>query len=395
MSTLPFHPPPRHASEASLTYTEYRYYDIGYAMVSLIFVGQAVGFILGAGLIDSIRERIGRGRTLALAQLFMVGGYVIIACTAPFPAIIVAFFLIGLGMTINLALGNIFCGSLTNSTTALGAMHGSYGLGGICGPLIANAFVSVLKMVWSRYYLLTLGLSVLNGVVALWSYWHFEKEHANINGNNNNTTPVPPGSRASATSRLRTVLSALTSRVVLLGAVFIFAYQGAEVSISGWVISFLEEARGGDSRRVGYVTAGFWAGITLGRFVLSVPAQRIGEKRFVYGVVLGAAVFELLVWLVPNVVGDAVAVAVVGLLLGPVYPCAAAIFMRTMSRDEKLSGMGVISAFGASGGAIAPFTTGLLSQASGTFVLHPIAIGLFGAMLVCWYGLPSGSKRKD
>lgn len=374
--------------------TQSRYYSIGYALVSLIFVGQAIGFILGAGLIDPLRERLGRGRTLALAQVFMTGAYTIIACTTPFPAVVAAYFLIGLGMSLNLALGNIFCGSLTSSTAALGMMHGSYGIGGIAGPLIANAFVSVLDMVWSRYYLLTLGLSVLNGFLALWSYWHFESEHAHINDGGGGAvelqrTPTSPA------SKFRTMLNALTSRVVVLGALFIFAYQGAEVSISGWVISFLEEARGGDPGRVGYVTSGFWAGITLGRFVLSVPAHRVGEKIFVYGVVVGAAVFELLVWLVPNVIGDAVAVAVVGLLLGPVYPCAAAIFMRTMSRHEKLSGMGVISAVGSAGGAVAPFTTGLLAQAAGTFVLNPIAIALFAGMLVCWYGLPSQRKRKD
>ena len=33
-----------------------------------------------------------------------------------------------------------------------------------------------------------------------------------------------------------------------------------------------------------------------------------------------------------------------------------------------------------SGGAAAPFTTGILAQAVGTFVLHPIAIGLFSVM---------------
>lgn len=380
-------------------------------MVSLIFVGQAIGFITGAGFIDPLRERLGRGRTLALAQLFMVGGYVTIACTAPFPAIVFAFFLIGLGMTINLALGNIFCGSLQNGTTALGAMHGSYGIGGIIGPLIANAFVSALHMVWSRYYLLTLGLSVLNGFFALWSYWHFEREHADtttgLSAPLRSTGGPPPissssspsaaaaAAAAAASSKLRTMANAFTSRVVLLGALFIFAYQGAEVSISGWVISFLEETRNGDPSRVGYVTSGFWAGITLGRFILSLPAHRIGEKVFVYGLVVGAAVFELLVWLVPNIVGDAFAVAIVGLLLGPVYPCAAAIFMRTMSRSEKLSGLGVISAFGSSGGAAAPFTTGLLAQAVGTFVLHPIAIGLLAVMLICWYGLPSERKRRD
>lgn len=322
----------------------------------------------------------------------MTGGYIIIACTAPFPAIIVAYFLLGLGMSLNLALGNIFCGSLTISTAALGAMHGSYGIGGIVGPLIANAFVSVLNMVWSRFYLLTLGLSVVNGFLALWSYWHFEKEHAIINGSAAAALQRTP---TSPVSKFRTMLNALTSRVVVLGALFIFAYQGAEVSISGWVISFLEETRGGDPGRVGYVTSGFWAGITIGRFVLSIPAHKIGEKIFVYGVVIGAAVFELLVWLVPNIIGDAVAVSIVGLLLGPVYPCAAAIFMRTMSRHEKLSGMGVISAVGSAGGAVAPFATGLLAQAAGTFVLNPIAIGLFAGMLMCWYGLPSKRKRTD
>lgn len=46
---------------------------------------------------------------------------------------------------------------------------------------------------------------------------------------------------------------------------------------------------------------------------MSPIAHKIGEKRAVYGMVVGAAVFELLVWLVPNVIGDAVAVSIVGL----------------------------------------------------------------------------------
>jgi fucose permease len=112
-------------------------------------------------------------------------------------------------------------------------------------------------------------------------------------------------------------------------------------------------------------------------------------------VVVGAVVFELIVWLVPNVIGNAVAVALVGLLLGPVYPCAAAVFMRNMSRTEKLTGMGIIYAFGSSGGAVAPFTTGIIAQAVGTFVLHPISIALFGVMLACWHGLPIRRTRVE
>jgi fucose permease len=103
----------------------------------------------------------------------------------------------------------------------------------------------------------------------------------------------------------------------------------------------------------------------------------------------------VLVWWVPHIVGDAISLAIVGLLLGPVYPCAAAVFMRGMSRTEKVSGIGVISAFGSSGGALAPFTTGILAQVVGTWVLHPIAIGLFAIMLICWYSLPNTSKKSE
>ena len=89
------------------------------------------------------------------------------------------------------------------------------------------------------------------------------------------------------------------------------------------------------------------------------------------------------------------AVSFVGLLLGPIFPCAAGMFMRGMTRREALSGMGTISACGSLGGAVAPFLTGLLAQAVGTFVLHPIVIALLAVMLLCWYGIPNPDKRRE
>lgn len=370
-----------------------RYYNIGYGIVSLIFVGNAFGFIFAALFLDALKARLGSGKVLALSQIIIASGYVVLSAAAPFPAIVVAFFLLGFGMSISIANSNTFAGGLTNSTTMLGFVHGSYGIGGTIGPLIATALVTQARVVWSRYYLITLGLTAVNFFLAGWAFWSHERD------------PVPPpqllnttennSGRPSATSQLFNMLSAFTSRLVFLGSLFIFAYQGAEVSISGWVISFLITFRGGDPSSVGYVTAGFWAGITIGRLALTTPAHRIGEKRFVYGITVGSAIFELLVWWVPNVVGDAVAVAIVGLLLGPVYPCATSVFLRSMSRSEKMSGLGVIAAFGSSGGAAAPFTTGILAQAVGTWVLHPIAIALFGVMILCWFMLPTPEKRDE
>ncbi|KAI0905387.1 major facilitator superfamily transporter [Ustulina deusta] len=375
------------APGALIPYIE-KHYNIGYAIVSLIFIGNALGYIAAAPFVDHIRMRLGRAKTCSLADICIALGFIPLVVAAPFPAIVVGYFFIGFGSAVTLAINNVFTANMKNGTVLLGVLHGSYGIGGTVGPLIATSIVSNLGAdAWHRYYLLTIAIVTANALFYLWSFWDYENETAT------NETPqlTTPGGQPEFSAMLR----AFKSRVVLLGATFIFAYQGAEVSISGWVISFLIATRKGDPLAVGNVTSGFWGGITLGRFVLSPIGARIGEKRFVYFLTVGAAVFQLLVWFVPNIIGEAVSLAIVGLLLGPVYPCAATVFTRNLSRREQVSGLGVISAFGSSGGAIAPFTTGLLAQAAGTFVLHPIAIGLFGAMIVCWFTLPVTSKRTE
>ena len=349
-------------------------------------MGQAVGYVFAAIFLDILRVKFGRASVLAIGNISLLLGYIPAAVGAPYALVAVALFLVGFGAAVNMALGNIFCGGLQNGTLILGLLHGCYGIGGTISPLIATAFVVAAKTAWHWFYLLPLGFSTLTLLSSVWVFRGYEQ----------GSDPVTrEGETTKAESTFLAILSTLRMRVVLLGAVFIFAYQGAEVSISGWVISFLIDARGGDPAKVGYVSAGFWAGITIGRFALSGPAQRWGERYFVYGFAIVALAFELLVWLVPNVVGNAIAVAIVGLAMGHIYPCAAAVFMRNMTRQDSLRGMVAISASGSLGGAMAPFLTGLLAQEAGTFVLHPIVISLLGVMLACWYGIPGKARRDE
>ena len=161
------------------------------------------------------------------------------------------------------------------------------------------------------------------------------------------------------------------------------------------IISFLISYRRGDPKHVGYVTAGFWGGITAGRFFLTPLCHRVGEKRSVYVLGFGAAAFQLLVWLIPNVIGPSVAVVFVGLLLGPVYPCGQTVFSRLLPQNIQTTSVGLISSAGSSGGAVAPFLTGLLAGVSGTWVLHPVCVGLFAVMLSCWFFLPRLEKRDE
>lgn len=374
------------------------HYNIGYAVVSLIFVANAAGFILAAPTSNAIASALGRAKTLMLSEAIMLAGYVIIVCTPPYPAVVIAYLLLGFGMALNLALNNVFCANLANSTVILGAAHGAYGVGGTIAPILATAMVSN-GILWSRFFLITLGLRIACFFSAAWAFWDYEKE--GINGFTNSLQEThsqqltSTATAASEPSKLKLILRALKNRTTLIGALFIFSYQGAEVSESGWFISYLIDYRDGDPARVGYVTAGFWAGITLGRFTLTHFASRVGEKRFVAALTIGAAVFQLLAWFIPNVIGGAVAVSVLGFLLGPAYPCAMTVFARLLPGNLQMSAVAFITTAGSSGGAVVPFTTGILAQAVGAFVLHPICVGFFVLMMVCWVTLPKVRKRTD
>ncbi|KAF2829525.1 MFS general substrate transporter [Ophiobolus disseminans] len=363
------------------------HYHISYTTMSLVFVGNALGFISAAFITSPLLAALKRCKTLILGDAIQLAAYIVLVCTPPYPLVVVSFFLLGFGAAINLALNNVYCANTHPPSVVLGAAHGSYGVGGIVAPIIGTALVSN-GVLWSRFYFLAVGLRICCIIFAAWAFWAYEEEAEPL-------LLSATASRQPGRSKLHDLKVALGSKVTIFGALFIFAYQGAEVAISGWIISYLISYRDGDPAKVGYVTAGFWGGITLGRFVLTHAAPRIGEKRFVVILTIGSFLLQLLAWFVPNVIGNAVAVALLGLLLGPVYPCAQTIFSRLLPRHIQTTAIGFIGGAGSSGGAVAPFTTGILAQAAGTWVLHPVCLGLYGGMMACWFALPRVGKRTE
>lgn len=137
----------------------------------------------------------------------------------------------------------------------LGAAHGSYGIGGTIAPIIGTAIVS-RGVLWSRFYFLLLGLKLCCVAIAGWAFNNYEEDSSATLL----TALEITASRQNAGdgSKLKELKLALQNKVTIFGALFIFAYQGAEVAVSGWIISYLINYRDGDPGKVGYVTAGFW-----------------------------------------------------------------------------------------------------------------------------------------
>ena len=66
------------------------YYHISYSIMSLVFVGNAVGFISAAFFTNSILGKFGRAKSLIFAELIQLSAYIMLVCTPPYPAVIVS-----------------------------------------------------------------------------------------------------------------------------------------------------------------------------------------------------------------------------------------------------------------------------------------------------------------
>ncbi|KUJ22115.1 putative MFS efflux transporter [Mollisia scopiformis] len=378
------------AATGTLIQSFERHYSINYGTLSIIFLCNAAGFLASAFVASTLTKSLGRAKTLMIAETLLVVGYIIVVVTPPFAAVCVAFFILGAGMSLILAIGQVYCANLANNTVITGLYQGAYGIGGIIAPLIATSIVS-RGYLWSRFYLILLGLAVFNFFFASWAFWKYETKSDPILPRQVNE----PRATMSQRTNWGSIKALLTHRTTILGALFIFAYQGAEVAISGWVISFLIQFRNGDPAKVGYVTSGFWAGIALSRFTLSFLAHRIGERRSVYAAMAAAAAFEFIIWFVYSIPGDSVAVAFSGLVLGVVSPAAIHIFQRLIPNEMHIASLSLIGSIGTSGGAIAPFMVGIIAQKVETYVLHPICIGLFVFMALSWWALPETESKSE
>ena len=84
------------------------------------------------------------------------------------------------------------------------------------------------------------------------------------------------------------------------------------------------------------------------------------------------ASLELIVWFVPSLIGDAVAVSIVGVLLGPIYPIVTNEASRILPRWLLTGAIGWIAGFGQAGSAVLPFMTGALASKVGIKSLQPL-----------------------
>ena len=177
-----------------------------------------------------------------------------------------------------------------------------------------------------------------------------------------------------------------------------------QVSLGGFITSFLLTTRSSPTSAsdppslfsAGLAATGFWAGLTAGRVTLGFVTPRLGERLAVSAYLLIAIAFQLIFWLVPNFVASAVAVALLGYFIGPLFPSGVVVGTKILPERLHVVGISMAAAVGGGGAAVLPFAVGAIAQARGVASLQPIALAILAALLGVWCCFPRvpGVERK-
>ncbi|KAI4260149.1 MAG: hypothetical protein LQ352_000414 [Teloschistes flavicans] len=355
-------------------------YDLSYTVTSLVFLSPFAGYTLAAIFSDRLHLLFGRRGIALLAPICKVIAYVVIATHPSYPAVVTILALAGFGNGITDAAWNAWIGQLAHANQLLGLMHGLYGLGATISPLIATTMITKGHLGWWTFFYLMTGLAaveIATGAVAFWSETGTKYTEAN---------------RADGKDR-GMIRESLKQRVTWICAMFLLCYVGLEVSLGGWIVNFMIRVRKGEPFQSGMTATGFWLGITAGRVVLGFITPKVGERLAVSIYLLVALGFELIFWLVPQFVVSAVAVALLGFFIGPIFPSTIVAVTKLLPSEMHVAAIGFSAAIGGGGAAVLPFAVGAIAQAKGPATLQPIILALIILLLAIWLTLPRIPKH--
>ena len=177
---------------------------------------------------------------------------------------------------------------------------------------------------------------------------------------------------------------------LILGAVGIFLYVGAEVSIGSFLVNFLGESNIADlpeAKAAPYV-AYYWGGAMVGRFIGAVVMHRV-RAGYVLGFNASIAALLVLVTIVTDGHTAMWAILAVGLFNSVMFPTIFSLAITHLGHDTS-RGSGLLC-LAIVGGAVVPFVQGILADLFGiqpAFIL-PVLCYLF----IVYYGVKGSIPR--
>ena len=330
--------------------------------LGVVFVIVTVGFGAAALTHGAVVRHLGPGRSLA-AGMLLSGLGTLGYCSGSWALLLVGAFAAGLGAgTMESGLNSHV--SVVHGPRAINVMHGAFGVGATTGPLVATVLLDA-DLPWQAVFA---AVAVVDLALAV-GYWLTRAAWVG----------VEPALRRAATPRAERARFEGRARVLLVATLATFvAYVALETAVGQWSFTLLSEARGVPVTTAGLVVSGFWAALTLGRFVIGALGTKLTSER-VLDLSIPGAVLATGAILVGGSSAAAVAVVVCGLFLAGIFPALVALTPRRFG--ARLSSvMGWQLAAASIGVGAGPALAAVAVEAEGPEASAPVLVALAVAM---------------
>lgn len=341
--------------------------SFGQPVSSLAWLGAlyTVGYLLSTVVSGHLTERIGVSRTLRSGVGMTVIGVGLYAVSPWWWLVIMASMATGLGGGTVDAAGNSYC-AVVGGVRSMNLLHAMFGVGATAGPLLVTLSLDLGGGWRSVYAALAVVQLVLLGLATRYrdEFRVPFSEHAAVA----NRRPMP-------------------RRLLWLMLAVFFFYVSSEAAYGQWSFSVLTEDRGVDTTLAGWALAGYWGGLTLGRFLLSYLGDRVEPMRLLHVSLVSIVVAAIAFWVDPLPGLDLVALPVLGFSMAGVFPALVLVTPawlgpgntgRAVGYQLGASSLGVISMSGLIGVVVGqrgldamPFVVALLTI--GTLVSFQLA----------------------
>jgi MFS transporter, FHS family, L-fucose permease len=374
-------------------------FSLSYAEVMLTQFSFFLAYLVVSLPAGVLIARIGYIHGAIVGLVLMAVGCVLFAPAAAlgiFPGFLLALFVMAAGITILQVSANpliAILGARETSHSRLTLAQAFNSLGTTVGPFVGAAFIlaanaqppgDAAPAVLEAYRHAEaqavqtpfLGIAAVLIVLAA-SFWFSRHAAASF--------PDKP-------ERPRAALAPLRKPRLALGALSIFLYVGAEVSIGSLLINYLVQANvlGVAPATGGRLISLYWGGAMVGRFIGAAVLRRVGAGSVLAACAFGAALLTGISGVTIGMVA-AVAVLAVGLCNSIMFPTIFALAIENLG-DETPQGSGILC-LAIVGGAVVPVITGFAADAYG------LAASLFvPALCYLWiaaYGVLARSTVLD
>lgn len=366
--------------------------DLGRPVSSLawLVVGYTVGYLLATAGSGWLLEWFGVDRVLMTGVAGTVVGVVGFATSTWWLVLIAASFVTGAGAgTVDSTL-NTFV-AMTGGARAMNLLHAFFGVGATLGPLAVTAALRT-DTSWRVVYAVVAAVEVAL-LVVVWA----RRDRFRIMLRPTTDLDGAGGGAAARGTAGGDGAAGGPMPLGLLGLLLLFfaAYVAAEVSLGSWSYSLLVDERDVSTTAAGWAIAGYWGGLTLGRFALAFAGSAIAPLRILRTASVATVAGVTMFWLDPVPGLDLVALPFIGLAQAGMFPAMVLLTPGWIGRHNTGRAVGLQLMASSAGAIAASAAIGAAVQRWDLEAMPPIVVAISVTTLLAFTAAARLAERPE